>query len=194
MFRHYLGGLALAALSLHAQSLTPPPVPTDVQVPAGNTMFMKAAAVGTQNYICLPNATGLGWKFLAPQATLYLSIRWITGDIRQQIATHYLSPNPVEDGLARATWQSSIDSSAVWAKKIGESSDPAFVKPGAIPWFLLQMAGTRNGAAGGSSFAQTTYIQRINTTGGVVPTTACTEVGALEFVPYTADYLFYKKN
>jgi len=41
----------------------------------------------------------------------------------------------------------------------------------------------------------TTYIQRLNTTGGSAPSTGCalsTDVGSQVLVPYTADYYFYK--
>jgi hypothetical protein len=41
---------------------------------------LKRSAAGTQNYVCLPSATGLPWKFQAPQATLFVSFRWINGD------------------------------------------------------------------------------------------------------------------
>ena len=43
--------------------------------------------------------------------------------------------------------------------------------------------------------SNTTYIQRVNTTGGMAPATGCSQagnVGALTMVPYTADYFFYK--
>lgn len=185
-------GAVAAGLPAPSQTVTAPPVPTDIQVPAGNTAFLKGHATGTQNYVCLPSTSGLVWKFQAPQATLFLTFRWMNGDLRQQITTHFLSPNPSEAGTPRATWQSSLDTSTVWAKKIGESSDPKFVAPGAIPWFLLQTAGTQPGPTGGSLLAQTTYIQRVNTTGGSMPTAGCTEAGAIQFVPYTAEYIFYR--
>lgn len=187
--------MAGAASAENMAATAPPRVPDNLRVPAGNTAYLKAHAVGTQNYVCLPSSPGgpLAWKFQGPQATLFLPVRWINGEIRQQIATHYLSPNPGEAGMpARATWQSSIDTSAVWAKKTAESADPAYVAPGAIPWFLLATAGTQRGPAGGSILAHTTYIQRVNTTGGIMPATACVEAGALQFVPYTADYVFYR--
>lgn len=39
---------------------------------------------------------------------------------------------------------------------------------------------------------RTTYIQRLNTSGGVAPSTDCPKVGDKLFVPYEADYFFYK--
>ena len=67
---------------------------------------------------------------------------------------------------AEGTWQSSIDTSAVWAKKIGESVDPKYVAPNSIPWFLLEVVGSKPGPTGGSILSRTSYIQRINTAGG----------------------------
>jgi len=41
----------------------------------------------------------------------------------------------------------------------------------------------------------TTFVQRVNTEGGVAPATGCAQladVGKKAFVPYKADYIFYK--
>ena len=42
----------------HADKVTPPPVPTEIQVPGGNKAFLEGHGVGTQNYICLPSGAG----------------------------------------------------------------------------------------------------------------------------------------
>lgn len=39
--------------------------------------------------------------------------------------------------------------------------------------------------------ARTVYLQRIATAGGVLPAGACPEAGAIQFVPYAAEYVFY---
>ncbi len=185
--------LALSIAALRGQSITIPPMPADLLVPPGHTAYLKAQATGTQNYVCLPSGGGLAWKFQGPQATLFVTYKWFGGDVRQQVTTHHLSPNPDEPGNpARATWQSSLDTSAVWAKKIAETTDSAYVAPGAIPWFKLQVVGAQNGPSGGTMLSKTTFIQRVNTAGGVAPTAACTEAGAITFVPYTTDYIFYR--
>lgn len=185
--------IAVTTIDAKAQTLAPPSVPAGLQAPEGNVPFLKGYAYGTQNYVCLPGTNGLAWKFQGPQATVFIKFRWFNTDVMQQVATHYLSPNLDEGGeVARATWQSSIDTSAVWAKKIAESSDAAYVGPNAIPWLLLQMAGKQSGPTGGTSLSQTSYIQRVNTTGGTVAEAACTEAGAIRFVPYTAEYYFYR--
>ena len=189
---------ALAVTFVYAangQTITAPNVPANLRVPSGHTAFLKGTAVGTQNYICLPSGSGLAWKFLAPQATVFLTFRWFGGEASQQILTHFLSPNPQEAGTpARATWQSSVDTSAVWGKKIAESSDPAYVAADAIPWFLLQAVGTQRGPMGGTILARTTYIQRVNTSGGITPDGGCTEAGVMQFVPYRAEYIFYQAD
>jgi hypothetical protein len=41
-------------------------------------------------------------------------------------------------------------------------------------------------------FARTTYIQRVNTKGGLAPTAPGTSIGAIAEVPYTAEYYFYR--
>ncbi|MBM3767037.1 MAG: DUF3455 domain-containing protein, partial [Acidobacteria bacterium] len=141
--------LASAFAALRGQTIAIPPMPADLQVPPGNTAYLKAQATGTQNYVCLPSASGLAWKFQGPQATLFVTYKWFGGEIRQQVTTHYLSPNPSEAGNpARATWQSSLDTSAIWAKKVAETVDPAYVAPGAIPWLKLQVVGAENGPSG----------------------------------------------
>lgn len=183
----------------HAHRVTPPPVPANIEVPAGNKAFLEGHAVGTQDYICLPcpnattaaamcpDASGFAWTFFGPQATLF-------NDDEKQITTHFLSPNPDESGTPRATWQHSRDTSSVWAVSIASSSDPGFVEPGAIPWLLLEVVGDQDGPTG-HKLTATTFIQRLNTSGGIAPSTGCTQstdVGTKALVPYTADYFFYK--
>ena len=42
----------------HANQVTPPPVPPNIQVPPGHKAFLEGHGVGTQNYICLPSGSG----------------------------------------------------------------------------------------------------------------------------------------
>jgi hypothetical protein len=175
-------------------NVTPPPVPADIEVPAGNIPFLEGHAVGTQNYICLPCTvsqtcpTGFAFSLFTPEATLFK-------DNDKQLTTHFFSPNPFEAGEPiRATWQDSKDSSIVWGGQAIPSTDPDFVAPDAIAWLKLPAAGVQEGPTGGKTLTATTFIQRLNTSGGVAPSTGCdsSTVGARAFVPYTADYFFYK--
>jgi hypothetical protein len=182
--------------SAFAEPVIVPPVPFDIKAPEGTRAFLEGRATGTQDYICLPSASGLSWTFFGPQATLFLDFKMFQKDIPQQIITHFLSPNPDEQGLPRVTWQSSADTSAVWAKLSKPSTDSNFVALGAIPWLLLEVVGHKPGPAGGAILDPTVFIQRLNTHGGVAPSTGCSQsadVGATALVPYTADYFFYKK-
>jgi len=156
-------------------------------------------AVGTQNYVCLPSGAGFAFVLFTPEATLF-------GDNGKQIITHYFSPNPFEnngnpgvvaDGMVRATWQDSHDTSTVWASATEiatHDSDPDFVQEGAVAWVLLQVVGSQSGPIGSNKLTPTTFVQRVNTSGGLAPSTGCasaTDVGREAFMPYTADYVFY---
>jgi len=178
-------------------SITPPPVPANIQVPEGNEVFLVGHAVGTQNYSCLPCdpskpgcANGVAFTLFTPQATLF-------NDQVEQVTTHFFSPNPFENGVIRATWQHSQDTSTVWGRVIGSSTDPTFVTPGAIAWLLVNVkdAGSLAGPTGGDKLTKTTFIQRLNTVGGLAPSSGCSsqaDIGRQAFVPYKADYFFYK--
>jgi hypothetical protein len=174
-----------------ADNVTPPPVPADLQVEAGNRAFLEGHGVGTQNYMCLPAGSGFAWTLLTPQATLF-------SDDDKQVTTHFFSPSRFENGAIRATWEHSRDSSTVQAALVKPSTDPAFVAAGAIPWLLLKaVKGAQQGPTGGDTLTPTTFVQRLNTAGGVAPADGCaasTDVGARAFVPYTADYYFYSRD
>jgi hypothetical protein len=180
---------AVGAASATFDTVTPPDVPADLNVSSDERAFLISHAVGTQNYICLPAAAGgYAWVLFGPQATLL-------DDEGGQVMTHFLSANPVESGMPRPTWQHSRDTSSVWAALVKSSSDPAYVAPNSIPWFLLRPVGTQAGPEGGARLTRTTAIQRVNTLGGLAPATGCsvaTDVGRKALVPYSADYVFYR--
>jgi hypothetical protein len=181
---------AAPPVSAHDGPVTPPRVPANLEVPGNVKAFLEGHATGTQNYVCLPSGSSVVWTFVAPQATLF-------DDDRQQIITHFVSGNPSEGGTPRASWQHSGDTSAVWAVANGQSSDPTFVKPGAIPWLRLQVVGAQAGPTGRHTLTPTVYIQRLNTVGGSAPSTGCaqaTDVGKTVLVPYQADYVFYERR
>jgi hypothetical protein len=184
--------LPVAASAQHGGRIEVPAVPANLTVEEGNVPFLQTRAYGTQNYVCLPKAApaiGVAWKLFGPQATLYPQ------NAPMQIATHFLSANPEEQGLPRATWLHSHDGSAVWARAIQPSTDPNYVAPGAIPWLLLEKVGTAEGPIGGTLLAQTTFIHRVDTDGGIAPLAGCdtaANLGAIALVPYSTDYIFYK--
>jgi uncharacterized protein DUF3455 len=182
--------VSVAGAANGADRIVPPVVPSELELSSVYKPFLSGHAIGTQNYICAPAATpsGLDWLFIGPQATVYDS----NGE---QILTHFQSRNPLRADALHATWQHSKDTSAVWATKFRGSTDPAYVAPDAIEWLLLEMTGTNTGPTGGDKLAATTYIYRVNTVGGLKPSSAeCTPstINTRRLVPYQADYYFYK--
>jgi hypothetical protein len=162
-----LGGVAQAGPAA-------PAVPTDIAVPAGHKVFLIAHAVGVQIHTCAVDPAGYRWKFSGPRAELY-------GANGKLLATHFGGP----------TWQAR-DGSRVMATLDGNGT--ITVDPTAIPWLRLRATSTSAGADG-DRLAGTTYIQRIQTTGGLAPAPETCNggtVGNVAQIPYTADYAFWK--
>lgn len=186
----------------NAQRAAPPPTPIQITPDVGNSAFLVGHAVGSQGYICLPTGTGENsWTVnpARPEATLFTDVFGLP----IQIITHFLSVDekPIDQLPAspagNATWQSSLDSSRVWAKATGSiqggQDRESCPNNGAIPCLLLKSIGNDRGPTGGGLLNKVTFVQRLNTNGGAAPTTSCT-VGQTQLVPYTADYFFYQKD
>src|SRR6476660_4781618 len=109
-------------INIH-RSIPSPVTPDEITPPVGNTAFLHGLGVGTQGYVCLPTATGgVSWTVnpARPEATLFTNL---FGEA-VQIITHFLSPvvhpnkiGPNPPRFGDVTWQSSFDSSRVWAQK-----------------------------------------------------------------------------
>ena len=158
----------LAAMALTASVASAQPVPDRIQVPAGNAPYLQAHAIGAQVYACAATADGPKWQFVEPQAVLY-------DDHARLLGVHFAGP----------TWQT-LDGSQVKAAKV----DGVTVDPTAIPWLLLKKTSTTPGR-----LAATTYVQRLNTRGGLEPaasTCSTATVGNERKVLYTADYRFWR--
>ncbi len=141
-----------------------PAVPDAIAVPDGNTVEFHAYAVGAQIYSW--KAATATWVFVAPAAVLYDS----DGNI---VGMHYAGP----------TWETDSGSKVVGAKIAAATPDAS-----AIPWLLLQA----KTAEGPGVLAHTTYVQRVNTVGGLAPSGAGTTDGEIARVAYTAEYYFYR--
>ena len=145
----------------------PPVVPDSLLVPAGNQLAFRATGVGAQIYVWTVNPTNpalSSWVFKAPHAVLFHH-----HDI---VGIHFAGPS----------WEGNEGSKVVAKRLAGVTVDAT-----AIPWLLLQA--TSNSGVG--DFADVTYIQRLNTVGGLAPTEPGTFDGQEAVVPYIADYLFY---
>lgn len=150
-----------------------PDVPAPIAVPSGNKVSMRTVGVGELTYECREKQGAAGtfeWTFVAPTATLWDTSR------TKAVGKYYGGP----------TWESS-DGSKVTGKQLAIA--PA-TNAGAIPFQLVQAApATGNGVMQG-----VTYIQRMNTVGGVAPNEPCaaSSAGQRRHVKYEADYVFYK--
>jgi len=183
--------------------------PAAITPPVGNHLFLAGHAFGSQGYVCLPKDGSVSWTVNSarPEATLFASV---FGE-PVQIITHFLShdDNPNDPTLpvafGNATWQSSFDTSKVWASAspettIAAGTDPSCPNTGSISCLLLTALGTEKGPTGGEILAKTTFVQRLNTKGGSAPSnpaTGClalTDVGHQVLVPYTADYFFWRAD
>ena len=200
----FVAALALACtfgtVSHAAAQVTAPSVPDKIAVPAGNHAYLVGHASGSQGYTCLPTSTGgTAWNPSArPEATLLTDFLGTKFQI-----THFqsLNENPkpgiVPTPSGNATWQASLDSSRVWMVRVnGIDPDPSVDScrnVGSIQCLLLQSVGNQKGTTGGNLLTDTTFIQRLKTSGGAVPATACT-VGQTQLVPYTADYFFFART
>ena len=185
--------------------LSTPITPINITPAEGNSAFLEGRGVGTQGYVCLPSGSGASWTVnnARPEATLFANLFGAAF----QIITHFLSPveNPNDVGpkpprFGDVTWQSSLDSSRVWAQKtnfITAGTDASCPNVGAIDCLLLQTIGSDDGPTGGKLLAKTTFIQRLNTKGGSAPALGCSalsDVGKQILVPYSADYFFFRAD
>ena len=158
-----------------ASWLEAPAVDPAIAAPAASArVIFHAAASGSQNYVCARSAADAGsalrWSFIGPEANL--------SDCKAApIGRHFAS-----DGVPN--WQM-LDGTYVTAHKVASATPQSE----AVPWLLL----LADGRSQTGSLAATRYVQRVRTSGGLAPGASCdaSKLGAVEKVPYTADYYFY---
>jgi hypothetical protein len=138
----------------------------DLRVPEGHKVAYYAYAEGVQVW----RWNGTGRDFSRPEAVLYSG-----GADREILGIHYAGP----------IWESDSGS---YVK--GAVLERATVNADAMPWLLLAAIASD----GPGVFDGVTYIQRVNTTGGIAPADPGESVGEEARVPYTADYFFYRKQ
>jgi Protein of unknown function (DUF3455) len=164
---------ALAAFSLVAQvALAGPPSPTGVpgQIQpdeSTNKVFLIGHGVGVQTYTC----NGSVWSSAVPRANLY-------DDNGKLIISHFAGPS----------WQAADGSKAV-----GTVVDKVTPDESAIPWVLLSAKTTAG--PDGDRLVDTSFIQRLDTVGGLTPPAAdcnAATAGKVVEAPYTAEYVFWK--
>ncbi|MES2687920.1 MAG: DUF3455 domain-containing protein [Pseudomonadota bacterium] len=149
-------------------------LPASVQVPAGNRVAMETVGVGEITYVCSAKKDMAGqyeWVFAGPDAKL-------NDRGGKQVGKYYGPP---------ATWEA-MDGSKLTATQIAVA--PNTMMAGSIPLQLVK----GNPAMGSGMMQGVTYIQRVDTRGGVAPAMPCAagNLNAKQIVKYQADYIFYK--
>jgi hypothetical protein len=167
-----VGHVLIVPAPVSASSGTPSStVPPQIAVPAGHVLLFRSHAKGVQTYECQNGQ----WAFRAPRALLFKPhTHRLTG-------IHY---GGIDRGLTAGPWWESVrDSSRIRGGNAVSAPSP---NPNSIPLLRLEVL-ERHGTG---VFSRVSYIQRLNTKGGVGPTGAC-QPGEQRWVPYTADYYFY---
>jgi hypothetical protein len=139
-----------------------------IAAPEGNKLAFHAYAKGVQIYKW--NLVTQTWDLVGPQAGLFAEENHFG-----EIGSHYVGP----------TWESKSGSKVEARRVQGTGCTP---DPTAVAWLLL--AKIRTDGAG--IFSKVTYIQRVNTVGGLPPATPGTVDGEIKESPYTAEYYFYR--
>jgi hypothetical protein len=135
----------------------------DLKPPAGSTVVYHVYARGVQIY----RWNGTSWAPVGPSAQLFAD-----PNERGLVGIHYGGP----------TWETLSGS-----KVVGEVAERCTYDPSAVQWLLL----TAKSAEGPGVFRQVKYIQRLNTVGGIAPSSPGT-VGQEVQIPYSTEYFFYR--
>lgn len=131
-------------------------------------IILTLHAEGAQIYEWKPDASGTpSWVLREPTATLILD--------GKTVGRHYAGPN----------WEHH-DGSAIVGKAAANA--PA-TTANDIPWLKIDVISKR----GSGVLSSVTTVQRINTVGGK-PQATPGNPGALQSVPYSADYVFLRKK
>lgn len=141
---------------------------SSIRVDEGHKLAFHVYARGVQVYKW--NLVTQKWDLLAPVASLYAEENYFG-----EVGTHYVGP----------TWESKSGSKVEARRVQGTGCTP---DPTAIAWLLL----SKHRTEGNGIFSKVTFIQRVNTTGGLVPLEAGLLDGETKEIPYTAEYYFYR--
>jgi Protein of unknown function (DUF3455) len=161
-----VASVSLVLLALGTRALAQ--VPDAIAAAPGEAPMVTIHAEGAQIYECKVDAGGkLAWQFREPIAALLIG--------GKTVGRHYAGPS----------WELA-DSSFVNAKVAGRAAG-ATAKD--IPLLKLEVTSQR----GTGELTGTSIIQRINTKGGVAEG-ACDQAGSFLAVPYSADYVFFRKG
>jgi hypothetical protein len=145
-----------------------PKAPKILQPPKDQALILQLNGKGDQIYVCKKAGGAYTWKFKAPDAKLF-------GESGELAGRHFAGPS----------WEAN-DGGRVSAKSVASVPSP---DSDSIPWLLLTM--TSHDGTG--IMVRVQSIQRLDTKGGVAPTSGCDAASenVETAVPYEARYYFY---
>ena len=173
-------GPAAPAPGVPAPPVAPPPVPTletptrpslglfsHIGAPTEVDPVLELAAIGVQIFRCEQDKDRFRWNFRQPEAELR--------DARGQVVGHHGANYSFEQ----------IDGSRLIGTIVNSDSAPS---DDALRWLLL-----RTQSYGHGEFEKMTYVQRVETAGGMPPTQCAAEqVNQILRVPFSAKFIFYR--
>jgi len=145
-------------------------IPEQIKVPVGYSPVLTVHAKGDQIYQCALNKGGYAWETQAPDAKLFDAQGNIVGN-------HTAGP----------LWEYKEGS-----RVVGRVVKKVDIAPGSsISWLLVEVVSHK----GDGLFSNVSFINRINTHGGLPPSSGCdaNHLGSEKRIVYTADYVFYGK-
>ncbi|TMH74889.1 MAG: DUF3455 domain-containing protein [Betaproteobacteria bacterium] len=158
-----------------AAPTVPPEVPSRpslglfsrIKAPSEVEPVFALAATGVQIFRCEPDKEGYHWVFRLPEAELR--------DGRGQVVAHHGANYSFEH----------VDGSRLIGTIVGYDSAPG---GDAVHWLLL-----RTQSYGAGEFEKVTYVQRVDTSGGIPPEQcSADQVNEILRVPFSAKFVFYR--
>lgn len=145
-------------------------IPEQIKAPAGYKSVLTTHAKGEQIYQCALKQGEYIWETQAPDAQLF-------DDQGKLVGNHSAGP----------VWEYKKGS-----RVVGRVLKKVDIQPElSISWLLVEIVSHQ----GDGLFSNVDFINRINTHGGLAPTSGCNanHLGSEKRIAYTADYIFYAK-
>ncbi|MGZ5025921.1 MAG: DUF3455 domain-containing protein [Methylobacter sp.] len=145
-------------------------IPEQIKAPAAYRPVLTVHAKGDQIYQCSVDNNAYSWQVQAPDAKLF-------DDKGNIVGNHTAGP----------VWEYKEGS-----RVVGRVVSKVDVAPdSSISWLLVEVVSHQ----GDGLFSNVNFINRINTHGGLPPSSKCdaNHLGSEKRVAYTADYIFYGK-
>lgn len=147
-----------------------PRVPPGLVPPVPVGILFGRAAHGVEIYSCEGTPQGPQWGYVGPRVELY-DLR--TGRLRETHQSYPSFASPDDGSMLQTSVYQEVQ-----------------VTPGIVSWALLVTVASSPGPTGYGDLGFVSWVQRLDTSGGLPPTSACV-TGQVTEVPFDALYVFY---